>query len=167
MLRVHPNKRIFPTRPRVFARRASAPEDGATESLPVINKTSRERPPDTGAPGPAGFSQGPATAISLRAKTCLDPALFLTRQGVPRTRTPWRDRQSMLPRMELWWTPLPGPWRAGRHAHQPPWRQPRWPGLTPWLREETNGAPWITQPQCCWSAGSATTHGHQLGWVWA
>lgn len=84
MLRVHPNKRIFPIRPRVLAPCASAPEDRATESRLITTKRSQEGPPRAGALGPTGFTHGPAVAASLGAKTCLDLPPGLTR----RTRTP-------------------------------------------------------------------------------
>lgn len=62
------------------------PQPQRTEPLRVIPSSPRGAkggPPGTGAPGPAGFSRGPAVAVSLRAKTCLDPPLCLTCQGVP------------------------------------------------------------------------------------
>lgn len=168
MLRVHPNKRIFPTRPCVFARRASAPEDRVPESRPIVTKRSQEGPPDTGAPEPAGSSVGPAWPSCSESRPAWTlPSASPASQcpqgpGHPPPSPP--EERSMLPRMELWWAPCPGHQRAGQHAHPPSWKQVAWPPAL--AQKAACGAPRKAQPQCPRAADSLASPGHQLGWVW-
>lgn len=163
MLHVHPNKRIFPTRPRVFARRASAPEDGAAESRRIITKRSRK--------GPRRW--GPRTSWILSWACCghLDQSQDLPAPApLPRpSRCPrglGHPRETVRAAKDgavVGPTPVTLASRAARPPASVETAQVARPHA---LREEARGAPRDTQPQCPQSAGSTATLGSQLDWAW-
>lgn len=145
MLHVHPNKRIFPTRPCVFALRASAPEDRAPESRPIVT---------------GGAKRGLQT---LGPQNQLDPLMGLLghlgqsqdlpgpsprphpHQSVPKDQdTPYPCRRNGLC-CQGWSCGGPHAQNISEQGDMPTrHRGDRWPGLPPWLRRrraERQGKP--------------------------